>query len=355
MIQVNCIGLGHWGPNLVRCLAASQRARIGTVCDLAVDRLELVRHNIHGSFSTSTDAIATATDPNSQAVVISTPASTHFKLAKAALESGKHVLVEKPLAQSAGECEELIAIAKKGGVLLCVGHVFLFNHGVRYVKQLIDKNELGDVRYVFSSRTNLGPFRSDVNALWDLGAHDISIFNYWFESDPTEVTAFGMSFLNPNVEDVVVTNMIYPGRIMAGLYVSWLNPQKVRDITVVGTRKSIVWSDMDLEAPVRIFDKSVDVQETKPYSDSFASFRMQIRTGDVVIPAIAGGAPLDAEVHHFLDCIEGKSQPINDGTVGLQVVRTLEVASASMRHRSLRTQVAETKPAETRPTLRRAA
>ncbi len=247
-----------------------------------------MRRNIHGSFSTSTNALATATDPNCQAVVISTPACTHFEIAKAALSSGKHVLVEKPLAESSGECEELIAIAQEHNVKLCVGHVFLFNHGVRYVKQLLDRNELGSIRYVFSARTNLGPFRSDVNALWDLGAHDISIFNYWFESDPTEVSAFGMSFLKPGLEDVVVANLIYPNRIMACLYVSWLNPQKVRDITVVGTRKSIVWSDMDLEAPVRIFDKSVDI--VQPYSDSFASFRMQIRTGDVVIPAIPGGA-----------------------------------------------------------------
>jgi predicted dehydrogenase len=350
VITVNCIGVGHWGPNLVRCLVSSQRAKIGTVCDLAADRLELLRRNIFCSFQTSTEPLTTATDPAAKAVVISTPASTHYELAKAALLNGKHVLVEKPLAESSAQCEELATLASQRGLILCVGHVFLFNHGIRYVKKLIDSNELGSVRHVFAERTNLGPFRHDVNALWDLGAHDISIFNYWFGSDPIGVTAFGMSYLNPKVEDVVVANFTYPKQVMAGLYVSWLNPQKVREITLVGTRKSVVWSDMDLDSPVRIYDKSVDMESGTPYSDNFVTFRMQVRCGDVVIPVIPGGAPLDAEVTHFLDCIECKAQPINDGACGLRVVRALEAASASMKNHSLLSQVA----AE-RQTLRRAA
>jgi predicted dehydrogenase len=345
VIQINCIGLGHWGPNLVRRLTSSQRARIGTVCDLDVKRLELVQRNIAGQFSTSTDSLATATDPNCQAVVISTPCNTHYELTKAALTSGKHVLVEKPLAETVSQSAELTMLARKHGVILCVGHVFLFNQGIRYVKQLLDKNELGQVRYVFSERTNLGPFRHDVNALWDLGAHDISIFNYWFGSNPSDVTAFGMSYLNPELEDVVVANLTYPNQIMACVYASWLNPQKVREITVVGTRKSVVWNDMDLDAPVRIFDKSVHVENSTGYSDSFATFRMQVRTGDVVIPVIPGGAPLDAECNHFLDCVEGKAQPINDGEGGLQVVRALTAASESMKSQSLLKQVGAPAPA----------
>lgn len=348
MIQINCIGLGHWGPNLVRSLTSSQRARIGMVCDLDVKRLELVQRNIVGQFATSTDSMATATDPACQAVVISTPCNTHYELAKAALNSGKHVLVEKPLAETVNQCAELAMLARSRGVILCVGHVFLFNQGIRYVKQLIDKNELGQVRYVFSERTNLGPFRHDVNALWDLGAHDISIFNYWFGAGPSDVTAFGMSYLNPGLEDVVVANLTYPNQIMACVYASWLNPQKVREITVVGTRKSVVWNDMDLDAPVRIFDKSVHVENGPGYSDSFATFRMQVRTGDVVIPVIQGGAPLDAECNHFLDCIEGRAQPINDGEGGVQVVRALTAASESMKSRSLLKQVGV-------PAVRRAA
>jgi predicted dehydrogenase len=299
---------------------------------------------------TSTDPLATATDPAAQAVVIATPTSTHYELTKAALECGKHVLVEKPLAGSARECEELSALAESRGVILCVGHVFLFNHGIRYVKQLIDKHELGALRYIFSSRTNLGPFRSDVNALWDLGAHDISIFNYWLDTDPLHVTAHGMSYLNPLIEDVVVANLSYPNHVMASMHVSWLNPQKVREITVVGERKSVVWNDMHLDAPVRIYDKSVDVVKLDMYSDNFASFRMQARSGDVVIPVVASGAPLDAECNHFLDCIEGKSQPLNDGKCGSRVVRVLEAASQSMSSRSLQTKVLNNAPA-----LRRAA
>jgi predicted dehydrogenase len=312
--------------------------------------LELVRRNILGSFQASTDPLATVTDSTAQAVVISTPTNTHYQLTKAALQSGKHVLVEKPLASSARECEELVALAKQRHVHLCVGHVFLFNHGIRYIKQLIDRNELGQIRYVFSERTNLGPFRHDVNALWDLGAHDISIFNYWFQSDPTQVSAFGMSYLNPEVEDVVVATLTYPQQIMASLYASWLNPQKVREITVVGAKKSVVWNDLELDAPVRIVDKSVDVEKCAPYSDSFATFRMQVRTGDIVIPVMSGGAPLDVECNHFLDCIEGQAQPLNDGECGLRVVRTLEAATASMRNRSTLANIADESRA-----LRRAA
>ncbi len=335
MVQVNCIGLGSWGPNIVRSLAGTQRVQIGVVCDLAEDRLELVRRNISPNIRTSTDPWATAADPTAQAVVISTPVSTHYELAKRAIESGKHVLVEKPLAGTVGECQELVDLARERNVHLCVGHIFLFNNGIRHVKKLIDSGELGEIRYIFSSRTNLGPVRSDVNALWDLGAHDISIFNYWLQADPLQVTAFGTSFLNPEIEDVVVANFVYPNNVMASVHASWLNPQKVREISVIGTRKMLVWNDMDLNEPVRIYDKSVDVQQGQAYNDTFAAFRMQVRSGNVVIPVVASGPPLDAECQHFLDCVEGKAQPINDGHCGLRVVQALEAAERSMSSRSM--------------------
>jgi predicted dehydrogenase len=337
VIHVNCIGLGSWGPNLVRSLATSQRAQVGVICDLSSERLDLVRRNISSAIRTSTDPHATAADPDAQAVVIATPTHTHYALARTALENGKHVLVEKPLAPTSRECEQLIELAKSQGVHLCVGHVFLFNHGIRHVKQLIDDDELGQVRYVFSSRTNLGPVRSDVNALWDLGAHDISIFNYWLRSDPLQVSAFGTSFLNPQVEDVVVANFVYPNNVMACVHASWLSPQKVREISVVGDRKMLVWNDMDLNEPVRIYDKSVKVESAQAYADSFASFRTQIRTGSVLIPVVPSGPPLDAECNHFLDCVEGKAAPLNDGQCGLRVVRALEAASQSMSARSILT------------------
>ncbi len=339
MTTINFIGLGHWGPNLVRAFLNSQRALVGMVCDLSEARLETVRRNISGSIQCAQDPQAAATDPAADAIVIATPTETHYSLSKAALLAGKHVLVEKPLAARLDQAQDLVAIARRERRLLAVGHVFLFNNGIRAVKSLIDRGELGSIRYIFSSRTNLGPFRSDVNALWDLGSHDVSIFNYWLGAEPIQVTACGTSYLNPNVEDVVVANFAYPNQVQACVHASWLNPQKVREITVVGERQMVVWNDMDLNEPVRIYHKSVDVERGPGYADSFGAFRMLVRSGDVVIPKIDAAQPLDAECQHFLDCIEGKSQPINDGEVGLRVVAALEAAQNSMRNRSVQTVV----------------
>ncbi len=335
MTTVNFIGLGHWGPNLVRAFINSQRARVGMVCDLSESRLETVRRNISTSIRCTTDSHAAAIDPQADAVVIATPTDTHYRLTKAALESGKHVLVEKPLAARLDQAEELVDVARRNGRVLAVGHVFLFNNGILAVKSLIDRGELGSIRYIFSSRTNLGPFRSDVNALWDLGSHDVSIFNYWLDAEPIQVTACGTSYLNPNVEDVVVANFAYPNQVQACVHASWLNPQKVREITVVGERQMVVWNDMELNEPVRIYHKSVDVERGPAYADSFGAFRMLVRSGDVVIPKIDASQPLDAECQHFLDCLEGKTKPINDGMVGLRVVAALEAAQNSMRNRSV--------------------
>lgn len=339
MTTVNFIGLGHWGPNLVRAFINSQRARVGMVCDLSESRLDTVRRNISQSIRCTTDSRAAAIDPEADAVVIATPTDTHFALTKAALSAGKHVLVEKPLAARLDEAKELVELARRQERVLAVGHVFLFNNGIRAVKSLIDRGELGSIRYIFSSRTNLGPFRSDVNALWDLGSHDVSIFNYWLDAEPIQVTACGTSYLNPNVEDVVVANFAYPNQVQACVHASWLNPQKVREITVVGERQMVVWNDMDLNEPVRIYHKSVDVERGPTYADSFGAFRLLVRSGDVVIPKIDGGQPLDAECQHFLDCIEGKTQPINGGQVGLRVVSALEAAQSSMRNRSVLTAI----------------
>jgi predicted dehydrogenase len=301
--------------------------------------LETVRRNISSTIQCTNDPQAAATDPAADAVAIATPTETHYSLSKAALLAGKHVLVEQPLAARLDQAQELVAIARRERRMLAVGHVFLFNNGIRAVKSLIDRGDLGRIRYIFSSRTNLGPFRSDVNALWDLGSHDVSIFNYWLDAEPIQVTACGTSYLNPNVEDVVVANFAYPNQVQACVHASWLNPQKVREITVVGERQMVVWNDMDLNEPVRIYHKSVDVERGPGYADSFGAFRLLVRSGDVVIPRIDAAQPLDAECQHFLDCIDGKSQPINDGEVGLRVVAALEAAQNSMRNRSVLTTV----------------
>jgi predicted dehydrogenase len=254
-------------------------------------------------------------------------------LARRALAAGKHVLVEKPLCRSAAEGRELVALARTAGRLLCVGHVFLFNSGVRAVRDLIRTGELGHVLYIYSTRTNLGPFRFDVNALWDLAAHDLSILNYWLGGPPVDVTARGESYLDLGVKDVVVASFTYPERVLAYVHASWLNPRKVREITVVGDRKMVVWNDMDLNEPVRVYDKGVDIAR-EVYYDSFGTYRMQVRNGDVVIPHVTGPEPLRAECDHFLECIQGRAEPLNDGIGGLRVLEALEAADRSMNENS---------------------
>lgn len=309
------------------------------VCDLSEERLALVRRNIPSVAKFTTDAHACITDPAADAVVIATPVHTHFQLAREALEAGKHVFVEKPLCQSAQEAEVLIGLAEERRRHLCVGHVFLFNNGIRAVRNLIRSGELGRIHYLSSTRVNLGPFRRDVNALWDLASHDISIFNYWLDGEPIAVTAHGGSYLNPEVEDVVMATFTYPHRVLASVHASWLHPRKVREIVVVGERKMAVWDDMNLSEPVRVYDKSVNVERDPLYSDSFGSFRMQIRNGDVLIPYVAGPEPLAAECEHFLNCVAGKARPINSGEVGLSVIRALEAADRSMRSKAALTPI----------------
>jgi predicted dehydrogenase len=241
------------------------------------------------------------------------------------------VLVEKPLCGSVAQAQELIELARSRGLVLCVGHVFLFNNAVRAVRNLIRAGDLGHIRYIAATRTNLGPFRTDVNALWDLAAHDLSMFDYWLGDEPMAVTAHGQSYLYPGVEDVVFATLQYPNGVMASMHASWLNPRKVREITVVGETKMVVLDDMNLNEPLRIYHKSVAVEREPLYSDSFGTFRMQVRQGDVVSPNIAGAEPLAAECHHFIDCALGRSTPLNDGRNGLRVLRALEAADRSMR------------------------
>jgi predicted dehydrogenase len=331
VVVVNVVGVGHWGPNLVRNFCTHPDARVGTVCDLSTERLRLIQRNNPGVANLSTDSAATVKDPAAGAVVIATPVATHYRLARAALEAGKHVLVEKPMCSTVEEAEQLVGLAREVERHLCVGHVFLFNAGIRFIREMILRGDLGRVFYCACTRTNLGPFRSDANALWDLASHDISILNYWFAAAPLAVSATGRSYLNPHVEDVVTASFSYPDGIAAYVNASWLNPRKVREIIVVGETGMVVWNDMDLVEPIRIYHKSVDIQREQEYSDSFGSFRMSIRNGNVVIPPIAGAEPLAAECAHFVDCVLGRAEPLNSGAGSLGVMRALDAADRSMR------------------------
>lgn len=330
-IAVNCIGAGRWGPNVVRALASLPDVQVNLVCDLDQRRLDLIGGRIAG-IETTTDVDRALEDPTADAIVIATPVETHYPLAKQALQANKHVLVEKPLCRTVAQCEELISSARLRNRLLVVGHVFLFNEGIRKVREYIQSGELGRIYYIHATRTNLGPVRTDVNALWDLAAHDLSIFDYWLGHAAEKVSVCGQRYISKDVDDVVVASFTYPGGVTAFTYSSWLNPRKVREITVVGEKKMAVWNDMDPIEPVRIYDKSIDIGDGSDYSDSFGSFQATIRNGDVVIPRVASGEPLVAECAHFVDCIRTGTTPTNSARAGIGVVRSLAAADVSMAH-----------------------
>lgn len=331
VIKVGVIGAGHWGPHLIRNFDDRRRSIVTWVADRDEGRLEQVRGRFPDARLT-TDPAPVFGDPTVDAVVIATPTSTHFALAKAALERGKHVLVEKPIATSVAEGEELSELAEHHGRVLLVGHVFVYNGGVRAVKGYLDRGDIGRVYYISMVRTNLGPIRVDVNSAWDLAAHDISIVNHWLEADPLTASAVGGSWINPGLEDAVFATLRYPDDVLVNIHVSWLNPRKARDITVVGETHMLTLDDMNLSEPLRIYDKGVsDDRLANGFADTFASFRGSIREGDVTIPKLSLGEPLRNECEHFLDCIEHRATPLTDGRAGVAVVRALEAIARSVK------------------------
>jgi predicted dehydrogenase len=329
MLRVAVLGAGHWGPNLIRNFHNHQASEVAWVADCDPARLELTRSR-YPEIRVTADPAAALADPAVDAVVVATPTITHYELAAAALRAGKHVLVEKPIATRAAEADELCALAERHRLVLMVGHVFLFNTGIRRVKEYLDAGRLGQIFYLAMARTNLGPIRMDVNAAWDLAAHDVSIANYWLESVPASVAAHGGCWINDGIEDAVFATLWYPGGVMTHLQVSWLSPRKVRDITVVGENGMLTFDDMNLSEPIRIYDKRVTEQRTPGFIDTFASFRTSIREGDILIPRVALGEPLRAECDHFLECIATGARPLADGRSGAGAVRVLAALERSM-------------------------
>jgi predicted dehydrogenase len=263
--------------------------------------------------------------------VIATPTGTHYELTRAALLAGKDVLVEKPLTADAAHGEELCALAERQGRVLMVGHVFLYNGGVRRVQKYVADGELGRVYYVSMVRTNLGPIRVDVNAAWDLASHDVSIASYWLGAEPFEVSAVGGAWINGGVEDAMFATLRYPDGVLVNLHVSWLNPRKNRDITVVGDRRMLTFDDLNLQEPIRIYDKGVAEEREREYVDTFAAFRTHVREGDIIIPKVGLGEPLKAECDHFLECVARRATPVTDGRRSLGVVRALEALIRSAK------------------------
>jgi predicted dehydrogenase len=276
------------------------------VADLAEDRRAYVR-GLYPGVDVSDQAEAVCQDPEIHAVVIATPVATHFDLAMQSLEAGKHVLVEKPLATTVKEVDVLGKEAEKRGLVLMVGHTFLYNEAVRYIKRVLESGEMGEVRYIYSQRLNLGRIRSDVDALWNFGPHDISIIQYWLD-DPTPISIqrFGQSFIQEGIDDVVFLNLRYPGEVIANIHVSWLDPHRVRTMTVVGSKKMIVYDDV-AENKIAIYDKGIDRMAVLGQNMDYDNQHFQAfnhRSGDVLMPKINFKEPLKVEIDHFFDCIE---------------------------------------------------
>ena len=334
-VNVALVGLGYWGPNLARNLAILDGAALHTMCDARPERLERLQRQYPGT-RTTTDYESVLVDDTVQAIVLATPVATHYDLAKRALAAGKHVLVEKPLAKTTAECRDLVELAARECRTLMVGHVFLYNAALRRMKEYIDSGELGDVRYIYSQRLNLGQVRTDVNALWNFAPHDLSILMYWLNAVPERVIARGYSYVQPAIEDVVFMTLDFPNHIGANVHISWLDPFKIRRMTVVGSEKMIVYDDASADARITIYDKGVsrtrkpDAQISLGSYETFAEFQLLLRAGDVLIPKVEFTEPLLLECQHFVDCIQSGERPLTDGESGLRVVSVLEAAQASI-------------------------
>lgn len=323
-INVALVGCGYWGPNLARNFHQLPDSRLAVCCDREPARLEQMGA-LYPSRVTQ-DYADVVGDPEVEAVVIATPAGSHYRLAREALRAGKDVLVEKPLAMSCSEAEDLVALAREQGQVLMVGHIFEFNPAVLKIKELVEAGQIGDVYYLYSNRVNLGRVQSDINALWSIAPHDVSITLYLLQEMPLEVSARGAAYLNGEVEDVVFVTLIFGGGVMAHIQASWLDPSKVRRLTVVGSQKMIVYDDVAGEGKVKIYDKGVYRKGDPMYGE----FQYRVHSGDITIPKIDMTEPLRNECAHFLDCIRTRATPRTDGASGLRVVRVLAAAQRSL-------------------------
>lgn len=329
MISVGVIGYGYWGPNLVRNLAEGLHTEVVAVSDLRRDRLELVSRR-YPSVQGVSDYRDILRDPTIDAVAISTPVSTHFPLAMEALEAGKHVLVEKPMTSDSDQALRLIEEADRRNLVLMVDHTFVYTGAVRKMKQLIETDALGSVYYYDSTRVNLGLFQHDVNVIWDLAVHDLSIMDFILPEVPVEVSATGVAHVGGAAEDTAYVTVFCDGSVIAHLNLNWLSPVKIRRTLLGGSKSMVVYDDLEASEKIRIYDKGVVVTNTPE-----AVYKMMVgyRSGDMYAPRIDTAEALAIEIDHFADCIENQRVPITDGQAGLRVVSVLEAASQSMKER----------------------
>ncbi len=343
-VRVGIVGYGHWGRNHARVFDEVEGSQVRVICDEHVERLEEAGRR-HPGARLTVSLEDTLTDPDIDAVVICTPASSHAEVTRRCLEAGKHVLVEKPFTTNSADAEELTAFAEGTGLTLMVGQTFLFNPGVAKLNEVIRSGELGQVHYMYARRTNLGPIRDDVNALWDLAPHDVSIFNHLTGSVPVWVSAVGSRVLRRHLEDVGFVSLFYPGNVLAHIHVSWSDPSKVREVVVVGSQERVVFNDVDTAEQVRIFERGVEAVDdpevaAQQEADSFGEFRLLVRDGDIHSPRLPAEEPLKSQCLHFLNALRTGSAPISGAREGTDVVRVMEAIDASIAQRGVPVQVA---------------
>jgi predicted dehydrogenase len=332
MLRLGLVGLGYWGPNYARLSAELPGVQLVAACDRVEEATTLIRYR-YPTVRTSSDAADVIGADDVDAVIVATPTHTHHELALAALEAGKHVLCEKPLARTVDECDQLIAAAERAGRCLFVGHTFIFNPAVRRMRALVESGEIGRVLYCHATRTALGPIRTDVNALWDLAPHDLSIFLYLIGQDPTEVWATGQSFLHQGYEDVVFLFLRFPSGAVAAAHLSWLDPYKVRRVTLVGDRRMIDFDDISPDEKLRVFDRgaSYEAVSAEARGREFGEFKTIIRDGDILVPKLTANEPLKEQVQRFVACCANGEPSESDGAAGRRVVAVLAAATESLR------------------------
>ena len=325
MIRIGVVGYGYWGPNIARNFHTASDARVTVVCDKRADSLTRAKQAFPDVEVTS-DISRVLTSPDVDAVAVVTPVWTHFDLAKAALENGKHVFVEKPFTSTAEQAEELVDLGSKKNLRIMVDHTFLFTGAVKKIRQLIDGDELGKLYYYDSTRVNLGLFQHDVNVIWDLAPHDLSIMDYLIRDEPKAIIATGESHLNTH-EDLAYITVYFESNMIAHINVNWLSPVKVRTTLIGGEKKMVVWNDVEADEKVKVYDKGVQITARQGVYDLLVSYR----SGDMWAPKVEQTEALRAECQYFIDCVKDGKEPFNDGYSGLKVVKMLEAADKSIK------------------------
>ena len=327
LVRFGVIGYGYWGPKVIRNLDLLEEAKVVAICDKsAASRQKAER--LYAGVTVTDDANELMTSPDIDAIAVVTPVWTHYELAKAALENGKHIFVEKPFTSNSAQAEELIALAAKKNLKIMVDHTFLFTPAVQKIKQLLEEGELGKLYYYDSTRVNLGLFQHDVNVIWDLAPHDLSIMDHLIVESPEAIVATGQTHLNGH-EDIAFITLYFPDKVVAHLNVNWLSPVKVRTTMIGGEKKMLVWNDIEADEKVKVYDRGVNVSSREGVYNLLINYR----SGDMWAPRIEQAEALTRELAYFVDCIVNDKTPMNDGKAGLRVVKMLEAASDSLRQR----------------------